>query len=179
MSTTQRWLLVCLAAQPIMTAEVSPVCAQADSAIRIRVTTDVHKQQWLVGTLVSAGRDSVRLQSEEGGVVSVRSASIVRVEQSRGRRNEAGRGALLGTIIGGGTGFILGLVASTENESYVEIGPEEVVAATALFAVVGAGLGALIGFGSNREYWEPITLPTPDHPAEGPTGPRVWLAVRF
>jgi hypothetical protein len=179
MSTTRRWFLACLVAQPIMIGKFSPVYAQADSGVRIRVTTDIPRQKPWVGTLISAGSDSVRIRPKEGGVVSVPSASIVRVEQSRGRRSNSGKGAVTGAIIGGGIGLILGIAASSEEADYVEIGPGGVVAATALFAAGGTGLGALIGSGSHRERWEPITLPRPDHSVGDSTGPSVQLVIRF
>jgi hypothetical protein len=180
MSTTQRWTLVCLAGQLIVTGAPSPVCAQGDSGIRIRVTTDVPKQKPWVGTLISAGSDSVRLRPREGGVISVPSASIIRVERSRGRRNDAGKGAVVGAIILGGTGLLLGIAASSDEDSFIEIGAEEVVGVTAVFAAVGAGLGALMGSGSHREQWEPVTLPRPPgHSIRGTPGALARLVIRF
>lgn len=177
MSTAQRPTIAWLTAQLVLTGGALPASAQVDTVVRVRITTNVPKQKPWVGNLISAGSDSVRLRPQEGGVVSVPSASVVRVEQSRGRRSNSGKGAVIGAIIGGGTGLILGIAASSEEGSFYEVGAGEVVGGMAVLAAVGAGLGALIGSGSHRERWEPITLP---EPAGGDgTGPSARFVIRF
>jgi hypothetical protein len=86
------------------------VQGQTEAGVRVRVTTNAHKK--VVGTLMTADADSVRLiSSKNRRVVSVPTASIVRLEKSGGRRSNFGGGALIGGLVGGGVGLLLGVLA--------------------------------------------------------------------
>jgi hypothetical protein len=137
-----------------------PVHSQADSGLRVRITTSASRQPRWVGTLISVDNDSVRLMSAGGRQrVALPITRIVRAERSRGRRSNAGRGAMIGALVGGGAGFILGLLASGEQDSFYEIGADEVIVAMAFLGAAGAGIGALVGAVTPRDQWEPLTLP--------------------
>ncbi len=133
---------------------------QADSGSRVRITVHKPEKHSLVGTLVSADADSLRFTTDTGGVVAVPVASVSRLERSRGRRSNAGRGALTFGLIGGAAGLVLGIAAAADNTGWgIDFGPEAVVGATVLMGATGAGLGALIGAASKGERWEPVTAP--------------------
>jgi hypothetical protein len=53
------------------------------------------------------------------------------------------------------------LLASGEGEedSFYEVGADEVIVAMAFLAAAGAGIGALVGAVTPRDQWEPLTLP--------------------
>lgn len=72
---------------------------------------------------------------DTSSVVVVPLESVARLERSIGRRSNAGRGAMLGALIGGGFGLFLGIAASTDNSGWWEVGPEEIAAATAVAGV--------------------------------------------
>jgi hypothetical protein len=162
MSTTPGHLISVLLAQLLLLANAPLVQSQADSGLRVRITTSASRQPIWVGTLISADQDSVKLVSaKDRQLVALPIARIVRAERSRGRRSNAGRGATIGAVVGGGTGLILGLLASGEGEedSFYEVGADEVIVAMAFLAAAGAGIGALVGAVTPRDQWEPLTLP--------------------
>jgi hypothetical protein len=133
---------------------------EADSGSRVRITVDKPSKRSHVGTLVSADADSLRFTTDISGVVAIPTASVTRFERSRGRRSNAGRGAVILGAIGGAAGLILGIGAAADNSSWgIEIGPEGVALATLLMGATGAGLGALIGAASKGERWEPLAIP--------------------
>ena len=138
---------------------VQQTTAQADSGSRVRITVDKPSKRSYVGTLISADADSLRFTTDTGGVVAIPTASIARLERSRGRRSNAGRGAVIGGVIGGATGLILGIAASADESSWFEVGPEEIAVVTAFMGATFAGLGALIGAATKRERWEPVAVP--------------------
>ena len=130
---------------------------EADAGSRVRITVGKTKQ---VGALVSADADSLRFITDTSGLVAIPTVSVTRFERSRGRRSNAGRGALLGGVIGGAMGLIGGIGAEADNSDWgIEIGAEGIALATLFFGATGAGLGALIGAASKGEKWEPLTIP--------------------
>jgi hypothetical protein len=160
MSTAPGHLISVLLAQLLLLATAPPVHSQADSGLRVRITTSASRQPIWVGTLISADQDSVKLVSaKDRQLVALPIARIVRAEQSRGRRSNAGQGATIGAVVGGGTGLILGLLASGEEDSFYEVGADEVIVAKAFLAAAGAGIGALVGAVTPRDQWEPLTVP--------------------
>jgi hypothetical protein len=160
MSTAPGHIISMLLAQLLLLASAPPVHCQADSGLRVRITTSPSRQPVWVGTLISADQDSVRLVSaRDRQLVALPMARVVRAEWSRGRRSNAGRGATIGLVVGGGTGLILGLLASGEEDSFYEVGAEDVIVAMAILAAAGAGIGALVGAVTPRDQWEPLTLP--------------------
>ena len=137
-------------------APALPATATADSGARVRITVDKPQKHSRVGTLISLRADSVRfIPQDTNGIVAVPAASVTRLEQSRGRRSNAGRGA----AIGGLAGLVLGIAASADESSFYEIGAEEVALVTVLTGATGAGIGALIGATSKSERWERVDPP--------------------
>lgn len=161
MTTAQR--LTFLAA--MLQVPVAPVvlrgqaAMQADSGSRVRVTVDRPSKHSRVGSLISMDADSLRFTSTDGnGIVATPIASVTRLERSRGRRSNAGRGALIGGIVGGAAGLILGIAAADEG-GWFPVGPKEIALVTGFMGATFAGLGALVGAASKSERWEPVTVP--------------------
>jgi hypothetical protein len=97
-----------------------------------------------------------------------------------GIRSRTGHGAAVGGLALGATGLLLALVGSSDQNSFYEIGPGEVIGVTAVFAAVGAGVGALIGSASHTDRWEPVELSSPYQPqAARPRRGLLGLALRF
>ena len=133
-----------------------PSWAQVDAGSRIRVTTPHGSHR---GRLVSLDGDSLRYtRSDTARVTALPLASVVRLERSVGKRSAAGRGALIGGLIGGGFGLFLGIAASTDNSGWWEVGAEDIAAVTAIVGATGAGIGALLGAASRRDRWETVPL---------------------
>ena len=122
--------------------------------------------QWLT-------RDSLVMYPEYGGwlVDSVRHmpnrlaiplASVTRLEVSRGRKSNAGRGAKIGALVLGIPGVIAGLALVGRElcgglGSCSDVGPEVVVVLGAVGAGTGALIGAVIGYAIRTERW--VDLP--------------------
>jgi hypothetical protein len=110
--------------------------------------------------LVSADADSLRFTTDTSDVVAIPTGSVTRFERSRGRRSNAGRGALIGGLSLGAFGLVIGIGAATEdNSSSFDVGVEDVALGTLILGATGAGLGALIGAASKGEHWEPLAIP--------------------
>jgi hypothetical protein len=133
---------------------------EADSGLRVRITVGQPSQHRLIGTLVSANADSLRFTTDTSDVVAIPTGSVTRFERSRGRRSNAGRGALIGGLSLGGLGLVIGIGAAAEDNSYsFDVRAEDVALGTLILGATGAGLGALIGAASKGEKWEPLSIP--------------------
>ena len=164
MKTSQGTASMLLAVAIFLVGTAPCTHGQSEPGTRIRVATNMPSHRRFVGSLISADADSVRLtSSSDGKVVAVANASIVRLEKSRGRHSNPGGGALIGGLIGGGLGLALGVIASTDDSGWYQVGGAEIAAGTAVLGLAGAGLGALVGAASHKEKWEP--LPSPAAPS--------------
>jgi hypothetical protein len=171
------WIVGLVVGPLLLPVITGPMAAQADSGSRVRVTTSAGAQRRWVGTLVQVDTDSIRLTSaRDRKIVSLPTASVVRVERSVDRRTNAGGGALIGALVGGGAGLVLGILASSEEDSWYEVGAGDVLAATAFLAAIGGGVGALIGAVSHKERWEPTPLQAQ---SSRPVRARLGLVLRF
>jgi hypothetical protein len=132
----------------------------ADSGTRVRISMIQSLHRTYIGNLVSADADSLRFTPDSGGTVAVPNASVARFERSLGRHARTGHGAAVGGALGAGVGLILGIAASSEDDDFVEVTPEDVVLVTLLLGATGAGVGALIGSASHGERWEQLALPS-------------------
>jgi hypothetical protein len=160
MNIALRSALMMVTVELFLVGAVDVAHGQADSGLRVRITTDGGSHKRMVGTLLSADSDSLRLtSSNDQRVLTVPTRSVVRLERSRGQRPSTGRGARIGALVGGGTGLLLGIAASSESDSWVQIGAEEVAVVTVVFGLAGAGVGALIGSVSHHEQWDSVPIP--------------------
>jgi hypothetical protein len=184
---TQRLVLVTVVA--LFTPAPRGAVAQAPTHLapgsRVRVKpTDGARATWVRGEVLSADYDSLRLLAPgSADTVAFATGAIEHLERSLGRHTRTGKGARLGGVIGASAGLLLGIAASAEECSGVgciDVGPGEILAATAILGGLGAGVGALIGAGSRGERWARVPPPwvtarvrrAPRHPALG-------LTVRF
>ena len=160
------WSVVCLllamplAASPPLALSQAPVPLTSGSRVRLKPVDPSTKS--VQGDLLRLSEDSLHIVAGGADTLAFATGAIARLEVSRGRRSNAGKGALLGAAIGAGAGLALGVAASAEECSgfgCTEVGPGEVVAVMALFGATGAGLGALIGAASHSERWEQVPRP--------------------
>jgi hypothetical protein len=135
---------------------------------RVRVTAPATGR--VVGTLLSATADSVRLEVTDGSSLALSTTSLSALELSAGVRRNAWRGAGIGLLVGAGVGGVVGLATYRRAECYDN--PIEgffcdlvnrtsrsvtVVSDAALFGTAGAIVGAIVGQ-VGRERWVRVTL---------------------
>jgi hypothetical protein len=115
------------------------------------------------GQLVSLTSDSVSiLVAGDADTVHLPRSTLAQVRVSQGIHALTGHGALLGLGIGAGIGLGLGLTAAARGCTgfcEIHVGPEDVLALTAIFGGAGAGIGALIGAVSHGERWQRAEWP--------------------
>lgn len=131
---------------------------------RIRITTSQPSRR-MTGTLVGIDGDSLRLAVGKRDTVGVPVAAVTRLEESRGRRANYAKGAL----IGGGAGLALGLGVGLLVDFGRSLGCEspsctsnlgEALAIGGLAgAGVGAGVGALLAGAFPKDRWQPVARP--------------------
>ena len=135
---------------------------------RVRVTSPTTGQ--VVGMLVRASPDSVRVELASGSSLLLPARAITRLELSAGVRRQGWRGAGIGLLVGAGVGGAIGLATYRKAECYDN--PIEgflcdivnrtsrsvtVVSDAALVGTAGAIVGALIGQ-VGRETWIRVPL---------------------
>jgi hypothetical protein len=130
--------------------------------VRVRVRESAPGGQTTFGTLVGVTRDSITLSPRElNDERAFALASLSEVAVSRGRHSRTGRGALIGLITGTVAGVASGLILCS-HEDCESSGGDFAGLATATLglggALVGTGLGALIGSFVRTERWENIPL---------------------
>ncbi len=104
----------------------------------------------LVGTLVSWEADALVLDAGQGEPRRIPLAAVSKVELSRGKRSNAGRGAVIGAAVGAVPGLLVGWGDSPEHEN------QRPVVVGAIGAAAGAGIGAAIGWAAKTEKWEAV-----------------------
>jgi hypothetical protein len=136
---------------------------------KVRYKLDAPRANWREGELTGLDADTLRLVARDGGGRAVATPQIRALQVSSGLRSNAGRGAMIGGILGATLGLGLGFAASSDSCTGFcpapDIGAREVVAVTAILGGVGAGIGALIGATSRRDRWDEVPRPWSVAPA--------------
>jgi hypothetical protein len=171
--------LVLLMASPL--AGVAQAGPSVGATVRAKPTGP--GARWVQGELVALTADSVTIRVHKGhDTVALATSTLARFQVSQGRSARTGKGALLGLGIGAGAGLLFGLAAAADNCTgfcEINVGPEDVLALTALGGGLGAGVGALIGAASHGERWQ-VAAPR-SAVRRGPTlqGAAVGLRIQF
>ena len=134
---------------------------------RVRAQPTGGGARWVQGQLVALTSDSVSIRVDrDGDTVALATRTLAQFQVSQGRSARTGKGALRGLGIGAGAGLLVGLALAAQHCSgfcEINVGPEDVLALTALGGGLGAGVGALIGAASRGERWQTVDA---SHPAE-------------
>lgn len=145
-------LLTCTIPLPAE-AETAPIAPGA----RIRLQVAAPEEHWIIGELLAATSDTLRVAADSGETTAIPAAAASELQISRGRGSHAGKGAVIGGSILGAAGLGLGIGLAADG--YFAAEPSEVVALTLLSASAGAAIGALLGWTSSSEKWEELPAP--------------------
>ena len=146
----------------------SPLSVDLAPGARIRVTAPATGR--LVGTLIQATTDSVRVELASGSSIAFPAAELTRLELSTGVQRRGWKGAGVGLLVGAGVGGVIGLATYRRTQcdepvletflcSFVDRTSRDVtvIADAAMVGTVGAVVGALIGH-AGRESWVRVPL---------------------
>lgn len=136
---------------------------------RARVSHVAESARPYVGILRGLEDDTVTLETEPGRLLPIPLSPAARLEISRGTRSNAGRGAVLGALIGGAGLALVGIVGCAGDDLGALDPSPELCAAGG--AVLGGGVGALIGLAigsaSHSERWVEVDRTGPGTPGDG------------
>jgi hypothetical protein len=144
-------LLIVLFAAPLFAQSGRP--AALGDRVRVRAPNAGYGQ--LTGNVVATTPDAIQVRLDGGTEVAVMREQIDALFLSlRSRRNTV-RGAIIGTIVGGGVAFLFGpkKVAPNQPPGTGKVSAINVVTA----AVGGAGVGGLVGYYTRSDLWVPMS----------------------
>jgi len=130
--------------------------------------------EWVIG-------DSLHLRLFPGAqTVSVFVGPQTQLFLFNGRRSSAGKGALIGGLVGAGMGALIGFGGGNDGGSFLSSGATAAMAGT-LFGVVGAVGGLMLGALSSHDTWTRIGWKSPARPVFSPSphGIRLGLSLPF
>lgn len=153
----------------ILMAIIGPPPAQGQGVesvregARVRLAADGER---MTGTLVERGRDTLWVGFDHADAVrAVPLAGVQRLEVSRERRSNAGRGALAGFVVGAIPGVVSGATCDCGNRGTA------VLLLGAFTGGIGAAIGAVLGATSHHDVWEvvPVAAAASNHLVVGVT----------
>jgi hypothetical protein len=146
---------------------------------RVRLKTD-SASQWLVGTLVGADGDSLRLRvADRAPIVSVARRTVSQFEVRYGGHSKAGKGALTGFFVGAAAGAIAGFASGDDPPGWFSFtAGQKALVLGLLGSASGALLGAVIGASSHSDRWTSVSLGRAKV-ALAPRGAGLALSVTF
>ena len=119
----------------------------------------------LEGTLVRLDADTLVLREKYQSILLSHSiASLARLEVSRGRKSRAGRGALIGFLVGAGVGAVgtEAVCANARDFDSGSVGAPDIGTCLLLggvaFGLIGTGIGAIAGKVIKGERWERVSI---------------------
>jgi len=127
-----------------------------------RIRVHQHNNKKLVGSFVAMDSASLAMVTNAGVTVRVPRGDVAGLDLSQGTKSNAGKGALTGLLIGAAGGALIGVASSSADDGdFIDLSAGEyAVGIGAVFGVLGAGVGALIGSGSRSDKWAPTAWPT-------------------
>ncbi len=153
------FLVAVLALAPLthVTAQEPPPVNVGDRVRLTAPTLDIDKYD---GTLRAMDRDTLIVDS-----LRVALLSVTRLDVHRGRKSNAGKGALVGGIVGGVLGGVAGAVLAGfcemnggSSQPASECRPAFMAVGTLAVGGFGALVGVVVGAGSTGDRWEEVSL---------------------
>jgi hypothetical protein len=116
-----------------------------------------------VGHVIAVSGDSLIVDRDRsGGVARLARGDVSSIQVSAGRHRHTGRGALLGVLIGAGSGAVVGAVTWAPCTGFCLLEPQTRAANAALgagvFGTMGALVGTVAGALSVSDQWQNVTV---------------------
>ncbi|KPK78488.1 MAG: hypothetical protein AMS25_15105 [Gemmatimonas sp. SM23_52] len=147
--------LVLVASADVLAQQARPV-APGD---RLRITAPSIVGERLVGTVAELRPDALVLEPEDQlEAVLVPLAAVNKLELSRSKASNVGRGALAGGLFGAGVGLVVGIAALGEEGGGLDIGVGELISGALVLGGFGAAMGMLLEATAALERWETVPL---------------------
>jgi hypothetical protein len=127
----------------------------------VRVTAPSLDLDKGVGTVAALETDTLVVNTEQrADALEVPLADVTKLEVHRGQKSKTGTSALIGAGFGAALGVSVALIGCADNEC---LSDGDATAGVAVLlgaggALLGAGLGALIGSGTKVDRWETVPL---------------------
>ena len=151
---------ICLSAVLLVLPLTATVAQEAppplEPGTRVRVTApDIDKYD---GTLQAMRGDTLTVDT-----LRIAVASVTRLDVYRGQKSKTGKGALIGAGVGFVAGALTGLALCGERGTPCESDGSDYTAAAAVIlggggALLGAGIGAVVGSQIKGDRWEEVPL---------------------
>ena len=155
-----------LVAPAMGAAQVAPIREwPIPSGARVRILSPALGDQKQTGSVVSATADTlVFLPAKLSSSTSISTPNIVKIEVARGTHTNKLMGALLGFVVGTGTGAIIGSVTYKQPKCVdwcfgILDRSGAIMAGAVLGGVIGTTGGAMLG-NRQADTWVPVTVPS-------------------
>jgi len=128
---------------------------------RIRYALPTDRRAIIAEVVVHRGESLWVRRRESADTVVLVASTLAQLDVSRGQQGHALRGAgfglLSGVVLGGAIGYAAG-DADCSGKFVCYDKPQTAAGGAAIFGLLGAGIGALIGRESRTDRWEPALL---------------------
>lgn len=134
--------------------------AQIDSLVegsKIRVTLHQNFYKPIIGTFNNFKLNAISILIADKEI-TFPNYQIQKIEILKGMKRETFTGAVVGSILGG---FILGIILNIENqnsEGFSKIGLPSFWGGFAAGALIGGGVGGVIGYNTKNPVWQEIKI---------------------
>jgi len=158
-----RFLLIVLGLVLFSAAGIADEATLAPGA-RVRVTLLAREAPQVTGRVLAIPADSLVVAAEPDSLARVIAhLDIEKLEVTRGMRSNAGRGAVIGSLLGAASGAFFSLFVPAPGSDDGDFDNDDDhtsvrLAGAGVGAIVGAGLGALIGCLSKHQRWNDVLV---------------------
>lgn len=166
-STTRAAMTSLFCVVTLLALDPSPAAAQVASTVgpgsRARVTTPSLGLSAAIGTVREATDDSLLVQFvNPRRLVRIERDAITVLEVSIDRHGHALKGLGMGTLVGAGTGAVLGLASGDDPPGFLAFtAGEKALVLGVFFGATGAVVGLIAGALTRSDVWSPVTAGSP------------------
>jgi len=157
-----KWISIVLVSALFVQLGYVP-CAADEAGIkvnsRVRVRLRAFPGRQLEGTVVKANASTFWLSVDGQSPVAVPLASLKGLDVVGGQRRNAGKGAILGLLIGGSLGVLAGASEEDDPPGIMSFSKEDRMALAGVsLGLAGLAIGTVVGALTKSDVWKPAPL---------------------